>query len=78
MLDEPSLGLQPNIVSGVFESLKVLHGEGVTILLVEQNVRKSLEIAQRGYVLEHGRVVLEGSSKSLLANEEVRRAYLGI
>jgi branched-chain amino acid transport system ATP-binding protein len=78
MLDEPSLGLQPTIVANVFESLQILHGQGVTILLVEQNVRKSLEIAQRGYVLEHGRVALAGSSKSLLADEGVRRAYLGI
>jgi branched-chain amino acid transport system ATP-binding protein len=78
MLDEPSLGLQPNIVAGVFESLKLLHDQGVTILLVEQNVRKSLEIAQRGYVLEHGRVVMEGASAKLLADEGVRRAYLGI
>ncbi len=78
MLDEPSLGLQPNIVAGVFESLQILHREGVTILLVEQNVRKSLEIAQRGYVLEHGRVVLSGDSRTLLADEEVRKAYLGI
>jgi branched-chain amino acid transport system ATP-binding protein len=78
MLDEPSLGLQPTIVTNVFESLKVLHGQGVTILLVEQNVRKSLEIAQRGYVLEHGRIVLAGDSKSLLADEGVRKAYLGI
>ncbi len=78
MLDEPSLGLQPTIVANVFESLKILHSQGVTILLVEQNVRKSLEIAQRGYVLEHGRIALAGSSKSLLADEGVRRAYLGI
>jgi len=78
MLDEPSLGLQPNIVSGVFESLQLLHSQGVTILLVEQNVRKSLQIAQRGYVLEHGRVVMSGASKELLADEGVRRAYLGI
>ena len=78
MLDEPSLGLQPTIVSNVFQSLGILHGQGVTILLVEQNVRKSLQIAQRGYVLEHGRISLAGSSKSLLADEGVRRAYLGI
>jgi len=78
MLDEPSLGLQPNIVAGVFESLKLLHGQGVTILLVEQNVRKSLQIAQRGYVLEHGRVVMSGTSSELLADEGVRRASLGI
>jgi branched-chain amino acid transport system ATP-binding protein len=78
MLDEPSLGLQPTIVANVFESLKILHGQGVTILLVEQNVRKSLEIAQRGYVLEHGRIALAGESQKLLADEGVRRAYLGI
>jgi branched-chain amino acid transport system ATP-binding protein len=78
MLDEPSLGLQPTIVANVFESLKILHAQGVTMLLVEQNVRKSLEIAQRAYVLEHGRVALSGSSQSLLADEGVRRAYLGI
>jgi branched-chain amino acid transport system ATP-binding protein len=78
MLDEPSLGLQPTIVASVFESLKILHSQGVTILLVEQNVRKSLQIAQRGYVLEHGRIVLAGDSQSLLADEGVRRAYLGI
>lgn len=78
MLDEPSLGLQPNIVSSVFESMKILHGEGVTILLVEQNVRKSLEIAQRAYVLEHGHVVMSGESKELLRDEGVKKAYLGI
>ncbi|MBA7568240.1 High-affinity branched-chain amino acid transport ATP-binding protein LivF [subsurface metagenome] len=78
MLDEPSLGLQPNIVSNVFESLKILHREGVTILLVEQNVRKSLEIAQRGYVLEHGRIVMSGNNKTLLQNDDIRKAYLGI
>ena len=78
MLDEPSLGLQPNIVSNVFQSLEVLHNEGVTILLVEQNVRKSLEIAQRAYVLEHGHIVMSGDSKELLQDEGVKKAYLGI
>jgi len=78
MLDEPSLGLQPNIVSNVFKSLEVLHNEGVTILLVEQNVRKSLEIAQRAYVLEHGHMVMSGDSKELLQDEGVKKAYLGI
>jgi branched-chain amino acid transport system ATP-binding protein len=78
MLDEPSLGLQPNIVSNVFKSLEVLHSEGVTILLVEQNVRKSLEIAQRAYVLEHGHIVMSGESKELLQDEGVKKAYLGI
>ncbi len=78
MLDEPSLGLQPSIVKNVFESLKILHEQGVTILLVEQNVRKSLELAQRAYVIEHGRIVMSGNSKDLLKNDEVRKAYLGI
>ena len=78
MLDEPSLGLQPNIVSNVFNSLEVLHNEGVTILLVEQNVRKSLEIAQRAYVLEHGHIVMSGESKTLIEDEGVKKAYLGI
>jgi branched-chain amino acid transport system ATP-binding protein len=78
MLDEPSLGLQPNIVSNVFKSLEVLHTEGVTILLVEQNVRKSLEIAQRAYVLEHGHMVMSGESKKLMQDEGVKKAYLGI
>jgi len=78
MLDEPSLGLQPNIVSNVFNSLEILHNEGVTILLVEQNVRKSLEIAQRAYVLEHGHIVMSGESKELLQDEGVKKAYLGI
>lgn len=78
MLDEPSLGLQPNIVSNVFDSIQKLHSEGVTILLVEQNVRKSLEIAKRGYVLEHGRIVMSGDNKTLLQDEGVKKAYLGI
>jgi branched-chain amino acid transport system ATP-binding protein len=78
MLDEPSLGLQPNIVSNVFASLRTLHGEGVTILLVEQNVRKSLEIAQRAYVLEHGHVVMSGEGKELMQDDGVKKAYLGI
>jgi branched-chain amino acid transport system ATP-binding protein len=78
MLDEPSLGLQPTIVTTVFESLERLHGEGVTILLVEQNVRKSLEIAERAYVMEHGRIVMSGQSKDLLQDEGVKKAYLGI
>lgn len=78
MLDEPSLGLQPNIVTNVFQSLKILHGEGVTILLVEQNVRKSLEIAQRAYVLEHGHIVMSGDARELIQDEGVKKAYLGI
>lgn len=78
MMDEPSLGLAPVIVDEVFKIVEVLHNEGVTILLVEQNVRKSLEIANRGYVLEHGRIVLEGESKNLVEDEKVKMAYLGM
>jgi len=78
MLDEPSLGLAPLVVDGVFETVKVLHNQKVTIFLVEQNVLKSLEIAQRGYVLEHGRVVMAGESTSLLSNPEIKKTYLGI
>jgi len=62
MLDEPSMGLQPSIVANVFESLRKLHQQGVTILLVEQNVRKSLELAERAYVIEHGRIVMSGKA----------------
>jgi branched-chain amino acid transport system ATP-binding protein len=78
MMDEPSLGLAPLVVDGVFETVKVLHKQKVTIFLVEQNVRKSLEIAQRGYVLEHGRIVMGGESTSLLSNPEIKKTYLGI
>ena len=78
MLDEPSLGLAPLIVDGVFETVKVLHSQKVTIFLVEQNVLKSLEIAQRGYVLENGRIVMGGESRSLLSNPEIKKTYLGI
>jgi branched-chain amino acid transport system ATP-binding protein len=78
MMDEPSLGLSPVIVGEVFKTVKVLRNEGVTILLVEQNVRKSLEIANRGYVLEHGRIVLSGGATELLEDENVKKAYLGM
>lgn len=78
MMDEPSLGLSPVIVGEVFKTVEVLRNEGVTILLVEQNVRKSLEIANRGYVLEHGRVVLSGGAAELLEDENVKKAYIGM
>jgi len=78
ILDEPSLGLAPVIVNEVFDIIQLLLEEGVTILLVEQNVRLSLEIANRAYVLEHGRIVMGGKSKELLEDENVKRAYLGI
>jgi branched-chain amino acid transport system ATP-binding protein len=77
LLDEPSMGLAPLLMMSVFEALKELNLEGTTILLVEQNARMALQFAQRGYVLENGSLVLEGSSESLLANPEVKQAYLG-
>src|SRR5215469_2044392 len=79
MLDEPSLGIMPRLVDSVMESLGRLHAaEGLTMFLVEQNVPAALELATRGYVLQTGRVVLDGSSGELLASELVRKAYLGI
>jgi branched-chain amino acid transport system ATP-binding protein len=77
MLDEPSMGLAPVIVEIIFETLKKLNAEGITILLVEQNAAMALQVADRGYVLETGRVALEGSGKELLVNERVRKTYLG-
>lgn len=78
LLDEPSLGLAPLIVSQIFEIVKQLNSEGMTILLVEQNAKQSLMISHRAYVLETGLITLEGSGKELLSNDEVRRSYLGI
>ena len=77
LLDEPSMGLAPLLMLNVFNALKQLNEEGTTILLVEQNARMALQFAQRGYVLENGNLVLEGSSEMLLANPEVKQAYLG-
>jgi branched-chain amino acid transport system ATP-binding protein len=77
-LDEPSLGLAPKIVNEVFDVIQLLLKEGVTIFLVEQNVRRCLEIADRAYVLEHGRIVMGGNSKELLEDEKVKKAYLGL
>ncbi|HOW53034.1 MAG TPA: ABC transporter ATP-binding protein [Syntrophorhabdaceae bacterium] len=78
MLDEPSLGLAPLVVERIFEAVMKIHQEGVTVLLVEQNVHEALELANRGYVLENGKIVLEGAGNELLGNEHVRCAYLGI
>jgi branched-chain amino acid transport system ATP-binding protein len=77
LLDEPSMGLAPLLMMSVFDALKELNQEGTTILLVEQNARMALQFAQRGYVLENGTLVLEGSSEALLDNPEVKNAYLG-
>jgi branched-chain amino acid transport system ATP-binding protein len=78
MLDEPSLGLSPLLVDQVMATVAELHATGMTVLLVEQNLRKALEIAHRGTVIETGRVRLEGTSAELAANPEIRSAYLGI
>ena len=77
MLDEPSMGLAPIIVDQVFGIIKELHKSGTTILLVEQNARKALQIADRAYVLETGSITLEGTGPELAKSDEVRKAYLG-
>lgn len=77
LLDEPSMGLAPLLMMSVFEALEELNQEGTTILLVEQNARMALQFAQRGYVIENGSLVLEGSSEFLVTNPEVKQAYLG-
>ena len=78
LLDEPSLGLAPAVVKQVFELLKTLHASGVSILLVEQNARMALEVADRGYVLQTGSIVAGGSARTLLADDTVRTHYLGV
>jgi branched-chain amino acid transport system ATP-binding protein len=78
MLDEPTLGLAPILVQWVFDFIRQIRDTGVTVLLVEQNANKALEIADRGYVLENGRMVLEGSGRELLRNQGLRKAYLGL
>lgn len=78
MLDEPSLGLAPIIVKEMFEVIRSIRAEGITVLLVEQNVQQSLKLADRAYVLENGRIVLEGLSRELLDDERIRTAYLGV
>lgn len=77
LLDEPSLGLAPIIIQQIFDTIQQLREEGMTIFLVEQNANQALKLADRGYVLENGRVVLEDTGAALLANEAVRAAYLG-
>jgi len=78
MLDEPSLGLAPRLVLTVFDLIRRINEEGITVLLVEQNVRHALQLAHRAYVLETGRVVLEGKGDELMDNEHVKKAYLGM
>jgi branched-chain amino acid transport system ATP-binding protein len=78
MLDEPSLGLAPLIVMHLFEVIKKINQEGTTVILVEQNMQLALSTVQRGYVLENGRIILEGKSENLLKEDYMRKAYLGI
>jgi len=78
LIDEPSNGLAPRLVTEVFEILKSLHAQGITILLVEQNVRQTLNVADRAYVLENGRLALEGACRLLQESDHVRKAYLGL
>ncbi|MDZ7379672.1 MAG: ABC transporter ATP-binding protein [candidate division KSB1 bacterium] len=77
LLDEPSMGLAPVLVDTIFEIIRQLNNQGVTILLVEQNAARALSVANRGYVLETGQIILQGSAKELIQNEQVRKAYLG-
>ena len=77
LLDEPTLGLAPLIIAQIFEIIQTIRAEGVTVFLVEQNANRALQIADRGYVLETGSVVLEDTGANLLTNDEVRKAYLG-
>jgi branched-chain amino acid transport system ATP-binding protein len=77
LLDEPSMGLAPIVVQDIFRTLRTIHAEGLTIFLVEQNVRQALKVASHGYVIETGRIVLEGSSEQLLDDPKVVAAYLG-
>jgi len=78
MIDEPSLGLAPKILLDIYDTMRILREEGVTLLLAEQNVSQALKLCTRGYVFENGRIVIEGSSESLLNNDHIKRAYLGL
>jgi branched-chain amino acid transport system ATP-binding protein len=78
MLDEPSLGLAPILIKSIFETVRKIADQGTTVLLVEQDVKNSLNLSDRGYVLEHGRTVMEGPARELLENPHIRTAYLGL
>jgi branched-chain amino acid transport system ATP-binding protein len=77
LLDEPSMGVAPLLIARIFEAIKLLNREGMTVLLVEQNAHMALRTASRGYIIEGGRIVLEGPSADLIGNPKVREAYLG-
>jgi branched-chain amino acid transport system ATP-binding protein len=78
ILDEPSLGLAPIMVEKVLDTVRTINEEGVTVLLVEQNIHDSLNVANRGYVLEEGKIILEGKSRELLSNSHIKEVYLGL
>ena len=78
MFDEPSYGLAPKLFSEVLQVIKRLREQGITVFMVEQNVRQTLVVADRAYVLENGKIILEGTGKDLLQNKQVKSAYLGI
>jgi branched-chain amino acid transport system ATP-binding protein len=78
MLDEPTLGLAPVLVGRIFETVRTINADGVTVLIVEQNVRQALALADRAAVLESGKLVLEGAGRDLLGDERLKRAYLGM
>ncbi len=78
MFDEPSLGLAPILVSEIFRMIRKVNEEGVTVLLVEQNVKQTLSMCHRAYVLENGRIVMEGTGAELLADQKVKEAFLGL
>ena len=78
IIDEPSSGLAPIVVSEIFQIIQRMRDQGIAIFLIEQNVPQTLEISDRGYVIENGHIVMEGSNKSLLENENIRKAYLGL
>jgi ABC-type branched-chain amino acid transport systems, ATPase component len=77
MMDEPSLGLAPLVVKGIFDIIRTINDQGVTVLLIEQNANMALKIADYAYVLETGRIGLSGTGRELLVNEDVKKAYLG-
>ena len=78
LLDEPSLGLAPAVARLLFDTVALIRERGVTVLIVEQDIRSTLEIADRAYVMENGRIVMNGEASDLLADDSVRRAYLGM
>lgn len=78
LMDEPSMGLAPHVVSDIFKTIREINQQGTTVLLVEQNARKALDVSSFGYVIEHGRIAFDGSASDLMSDQRVRNAYLGI